>query len=219
MSDSKHYTDDEIAKIQASQNVALSNMATKNEVSTIDGKLTAHISESDAKFETLITKEKVNELLDGCASKEMVSNVANECARLDNALSAKANSSDVYTKSEVDDKIADIDVTDQLANYYDKNYIDNLASSVNTSINAKLPIDSFNEWSENVALKSQTTCIKDENGKVITEMVIDNSNTDDSVEVYTKEQCDERFAKVWSGTETQYNAITNKDNNTIYIIL
>lgn len=50
-------------------------------------------------------------------------------------------------------------------------------------------------------------------------MVIDNSTADDSVEVYTKEQCDERFAKVWSGTEAQYNAISSKDNNTIYIIL
>ena len=49
-------------------------------------------------------------------------------------------------------------------------------------------------------------------------MVIDNSDADDSVEVYTKEQCDERFMKMWSGTQAQYDALAVKDNNTLYII-
>lgn len=49
-------------------------------------------------------------------------------------------------------------------------------------------------------------------------MIIDNSSTDDSVEVYTKEQCDNRFMKMWQGTQSEYDAITSKDNNTLYII-
>ena len=49
-------------------------------------------------------------------------------------------------------------------------------------------------------------------------MVIDNSAADDSVEVYTKEQCDNRFMRIWKGTQEEYDAITIKDNNTLYII-
>lgn len=191
VADAKHYTDDEIAKIQANQNVALSNMATKNEVAEVDGKLTAHIAASDTKF------------------------------------------GDIYTKSEVDTLIDNVDVTDQLANYYtksetyNKTEIDTLGNQLKGIAEARLPIDSFNQWSAGVAMKSEltaypkkteTTAIKDENGNIITEMVIDNSSADNSVEVYTKEQCDERFAKVWQGTQAEYNALTTKDSSTIYII-
>ena len=98
----------------------------------------------------------------------------------------KADKSDVYTKTEVDNLIDNVDVTEQLKDY------------------AKI---------------AETTCIKDENGNIITEMVIDNSAEDDTVEVYTKEQCDERFAKLWTGTQTQYDAIVTKDINTLYVIL
>lgn len=191
VADAKHYTDDEIAKIQANQNVALSNMATKNEVATVDGKLTAHIAASDTKF------------------------------------------GDIYTKSEVDTLIDNVDVTEQLANYYtksetyNKTEIDTLGNQLKGIAEARLPIDSFNQWSAGVAMKTdlalypkktETTAIKDESGNIITEMVIDNSSADNSVEVYTKEQCDERFAKVWQGTQAEYNALTTKDSSTIYII-
>lgn len=192
VADAKHYTDDEIAKIQANQNVALSNMATKNEVAEVDGKLTAHIADANTKF------------------------------------------GNIYTKSEVDNLIDNVDVTEQLTNYYtksetyNKTEIDTLGNQLKGIAEARLPIDSFNQWSEGVAMKTdlalypkktETTAIKDENGNIITEMVIDNSSADDSVEVYTKEQCDERFAKVWSGTEAEYNALSTKDSSTLYIIL
>ena len=65
---------------------------------------------------------------------------------------------------------------------------------------------------------SETTVIKDNNGNIITEMVIDNSEADDTIEVYTKEQCDERFAQIWVGTQAEYDALSAKNNNTIYVI-
>ena len=65
---------------------------------------------------------------------------------------------------------------------------------------------------------SETTVIKDNNGNIITEMVIDNSDADDTIEVYTKEQCDERFAHIWVGTQAEYDALSVKNNNTIYVI-
>lgn len=162
VADAKHYTDDEIAKIQANQNVALSNMATKNEVAEVDGKLTAHIAASDTKF------------------------------------------GDIYTKSEVDTLIDNVDVTERLANYYTKSETYN-KTEIDTALTA-------------YPKKTEITAITDENGNIITEMVIDNSSADDSVEVYTKEQCDERFAKVWQGTQAEFNALTTKDSSTIYII-
>lgn len=187
VADAKHYTDDEIAKIQANQNVALSNMATKNEVAEVDGKLTAHIAASDTKF------------------------------------------GDIYTKSEVDTLIDNVDVTERLANYYTKSETYN-KTEIDTALTA-------------YPKKTEITAITDENGNIITEMVIDNSSADDSVEVYTKEQCDERFAlkgetggsidlsnyytksevdtqfaKVWQGTQSEYDAITTKNNSTLYII-
>lgn len=76
--------------------------------------------------------------------------------------------SDYYTKSEVDGLIDGIDVSGggnvDLAgyateewvgdNYYNKTYVDGIVSNVGTQINSKLPIDSFNTWSEGVAMSA-----------------------------------------------------------------
>lgn len=196
LDDSKHYTDDEIAKIKAEQNTALANFATKNEVNAVDGKLTAHISNADSTY---------------------------------------AKKSDIYTKTEVDDLIDGVDVTSQIKPISDR-------------VTALEGIDHTQYLTSHQSLtdyakKTETTAIKDENGNVITEMVIDNSSADDSVELYTKEQCDERFAlkgetggsvdlsnyytksevdtqfaKIWVGTQSEYDAITTKNNSTLYII-
>ena len=199
VADAKHYTDDEIAKLKAEQNISLSNFATKNELKEVEGKLTAHVAEAEATFATkaevdnkLSTKADTA-MLDNYATKvalqgvaDLATNNANDIDSINDALPLKADKSDVYTKTEVDNLIDNVDVTEQLKDY------------------AKI---------------AETTCIKDENGNIITEMVIDNSAEDDTVEVYTKEQCDERFAKLWTGTQTQYDAIVTKDINTLYVIL
>lgn len=199
VADAKHYTDDEIAKLKAEQNISLSNFATKNELKEVEGKLTAHVAEAEATFATkaevdnkLSTKADTA-MLDNYATKvalqgvaDLATNNANDIDSINDALPLKADKSDVYTKTEVDNLIDNVDVTEQLKDY------------------AKI---------------AETTCIKDENGNIITEMVIDNSAEDDTVEVYTKEQCDERFAKLWTGTQTEYDALGNKDANTLYVIL
>jgi len=187
-----------LSGLQADINVSLSNFATKNEVSAVDGKLTAHISEADSKFATkseltdgLAVKADAADLnnlatktaLQGVADKT-ISN-ANAIDTINQVLPTKADKSDTYTKAEVDSLIDNVDVTEQLKDY------------------AKI---------------AETTVIKDESGNIIQEMVIDNSSADDSVEVYTKEQCDARFMKMWSGTQAQYDALAVKDNNTLYFI-
>lgn len=71
------------------------------------------------------------------------------------------------------------------------------------------------------AKKSETTVIKDENGVVITEMIIDNSEADDTIEVYTKQQVDEMFASVpqiVTLTQSEYDALANKAPNTLYLV-
>ena len=196
--DSKHYTDDEISKLNAK----------------VDAKVAGFVSVA--------------------------------------ALELKADKADVYTKSEVDAAIANVDVTEQLADYaktadvaaayqpkgdylvaadiegkadksdtYTKSQVDTLGNQLKAIAEARLPIDSFNQWSEGVAMKNATTCIKDENGTVITEMVIDNSAEDDTIEVYTKAQVDEMFAavpKIVNLTQAEYDALTTKAPNTLYIV-
>ena len=199
VADAKHYTDDEIAKLKTEQNIALANFATKNEVNAVDGKLSAHVAEAEATFankvevDNKLSTKADTAMLDNYATKvalqgvaDMATKNANDIDTINEALPLKADKSDVYTKTEVDNLIDNVDVTEQLKDY---------------------------------AKTAETTCIKDENGNIITEMVIDNSAEDDTVEVYTKEQCDERFAKLWTGTQAQYDAIGTKDANTLYVIL
>ena len=199
VADAKHYTDDEIAKLKTEQNIALANFATKNEVNAVDGKLAAHVAEAEATFankvevDNKLSTKADTAMLDNYATKvalqgvaDMATKNANDIDTINEALPLKADKSDVYTKTEVDNLIDNVDVTEQLKDY---------------------------------AKTAETTCIKDENGNIITEMVIDNSAEDDTVEVYTKEQCDERFAKLWTGTQAQYDAIGTKDANTLYVIL
>lgn len=45
------------------------------------------------------------------------------------------------------------------ADVYDKTYIDGVVNTVNSSLNSKLPIESFNEWSEGVAMQSALTAV------------------------------------------------------------
>lgn len=74
---------------------------------------------------------------------------------------------EAYSKSEVDALIDGIDVsggdvdltgyaTEEWVgdNYYNKTYVDGIVSNVGTQINSKLPIDSFNTWSEGVAMSA-----------------------------------------------------------------
>ena len=71
------------------------------------------------------------------------------------------------------------------------------------------------------AKTSETTVIKDSEGNIITEMVIDNSDEDDTIEVYTRAQVDEMFASVPQiayVSQAEYDALTVKAPNTLYIV-
>lgn len=172
--DAKHYTDDEIAKVNTKIDAEVVGFATKSEVAGVD-----------ARVDALTTK---------------VNNI---------------ETVDAYSKSEVDQMIEDIDVTDQLVDY---------------------------------AKTAETTVIKDSDGNIITEMVIDNGDDDDTIEVYTRAQCDEIFAKkgevsggadvdlsnyatkaelqtvqnsipqIVTLTQAQYDALTSYTPNTLYIV-
>ncbi|MBD5113142.1 MAG: hypothetical protein HDT42_11530, partial [Ruminococcaceae bacterium] len=118
------------------------------------------------------------------------SEVAGVDAKVD-ALKTKVDAieaPDAYTKAEVDALIEGVDVSDQLVDY---------------------------------AKTSETTVIKDSEGNIITEMVIDNSDEDDTIEVYTRAQVDEMFAsvpKIVTLTQAEYDALTVKAPNTLYIV-
>lgn len=76
---------------------------------------------------------------------------------LTQTVNGKANASEVYTKTEADGKYltaSDITGKANAADVYDKTYIDGVVNTVNSSLNSKLPIESFNEWSEGVAMQT-----------------------------------------------------------------
>lgn len=85
-----------------------------------------------------------------------------------------------------------------------------MVTTVNTLVNSKLPIDSFNEWSETVATKT------DISGKV---------DKVDGKGLSTNDYTDTDKAKLaatptfWVGTQAEYDAIATKDNKTFYYIV
>ena len=213
--DAKHYCDDEIAKIKTQQ-VDTSNLASKEELSeSLAGKANASevytkeevdeaiagvdVSEQLADYATKEEVEsKVDEINTSLADKADADNVYDKDAidskvdEINTAIADKANASEVYSKQEVDDAIASVDVSDQLSDY---------------------------------AKKDETTVIKDQDGNVIKEFVLDSSDEDDTVEVYTREQVDALIAAALSNvpkvipiSADDYEALTEKDANTLYII-
>ena len=185
VADSKHYTDDEIAKLNAKVDASVTGFATKTEVANVDAKVDALTSKVNAiEVVDAYTKAEVDQMIADIDVTDQLTDYA-KTADVAADIEGKADKSDTYTKSEVDAAIANVDVTEQLADY---------------------------------AKVAETTVIKDENGTVITEMVIDNSAEDDTIEVYTKQQCDELFAKVVTLTQSEYDALTVKAPNTLYIV-
>lgn len=138
------------------------------------------------------------ETVEGAAEKYQVKGeyLTEESAyikQLRNIVSSKADAVNTYDKNDT----------------YNKTEINEMVSTVSTQLNSKLPIDSFNEWSETVATKT------DISGKV------------DKVEgkgLSANDYTDADKAKVaatptfWVGTQAEYDAITDKDSNTFYYI-
>ena len=79
---------------------------------------------------------------------------------------------------------------------------------------------------EALALKANTTDVTTElNKKANSSDVYTTSQVDEKlnakanvVDVYTKEQCNDNFMKIWQGSQSEYDAITSRDNNTLYVI-
>ena len=110
------------------------------------------------------------------ADAELSQKIDTEVEQLNQSIGQKANTADVYSKTEVDSKV----------------------SAANTAINSKLPIDSFNEWSETVATKEQVNAkanAADVYGKDAIDSKVDQLNTAigskaAAADTYTKTEID-----------------------------
>lgn len=89
-------------------------------------------------------KTKLSGLPNNTYSESDIDNLLND--KVDK-ISGKGLSTNDYTTSEKN-KLNNLP-----SEVYDKNYINTLVSTVDTKINSKLPIDSFNQWSINVAMQ------------------------------------------------------------------
>lgn len=111
-----YYTKDEVdnklENIEVSE--TYDDTEIKNRISSLEAIDHSKFLTEHQSLEDYATILKVNELLDGYATTGYVTDIAQECGRLNNELAAKANKSEVYTKTETDTKIseavADVDV-------------------------------------------------------------------------------------------------------------
>ena len=226
LADAKHYTDDAVTKVKADLNVSVAGFATKNEVADVKATVSTKADKA-----TTYSKAEVDEKIAGVDVSAQLVDYA-RTADVDEKIDAVKTNTATELGKKLDkttyatDKLTFADKTE--TNNAIRTVSDNLAAETTRATNAE------NTLTTEVAKKANSadvyttaqvdeklnkkTAIKDENGNVITEMIIDNSAADDSVEVYTKEQCDARFMKMWQGTQEAYDAITSKDNNTLYII-
>lgn len=132
----------------------------------------------------------------------------------------KANSADVYTTAQVDEKL------NTKAN----------SADVNTSLDKKLDKSTYTTDKATYALKSDvaTELDKKANSTDVTTELNKKANSSDvyttaqvdekvnvkanAADVYTQEQCDAKYMKMWQGSQSEYDAIDPRDNNTLYVI-
>lgn len=226
LADAKHYTDDAVTKVKADLNVSVAGFATKNEVADLKATVSTKADKA-----TTYSKTEVDEKIAGVDVSDQLVDYA-KTADVDNKIDAVKTSTNTELGKKLDkttyatDKLSFADKTE--TNNAINTVSDNLSAETTRATNAENTLttevakkansaDVYNKTQVDEKL-SKKTAIKDENGNVITEMIIDNSAADDSVEVYTKEQCDNRFMKMWTGSQSEYDAIASKDNNTLYII-
>lgn len=226
LADAKHYTDDAVTKVKADLNVSVAGFATKNEIADVKATVSTKADKA-----TTYTKTEVDEKI---ASVDVSSQLVDYAKTAD--VDKKIADVKTSTNTELGKKLDKTTYATDKLSFADKTETNNAIKTVSDNLAAETTRATAkeNEISTEVAKKANSadvyttsqvdeklnkkTAIKDEKGNVITEMVIDNSAADDSVEVYTKEQCDARFMKMWQGSQEEYEAIASKDNNTLYII-
>lgn len=102
----------------------------------------------------------------GTSETEVMSQkaVSDEVEVLETAVATKANAADVYDKNAIDSKVSTLNTNigkkANSSDVYTKGEVDAVVTAANNAINSKVPIDSFNQWSEGVAMK------EDVNGQV-----------------------------------------------------
>ena len=226
LADAKHYTDDAVTKVKADLNVSVAGFATKSEVADVKATVSTKADKAD-----VYTKTEVDEKIAGVDVSSQLADYA-KTADVNEKIEAVKTSTNTELGKKLDkttyatDKLTFADKTE--TNNAIRTVSDNLSAEITRATNAENTLTTEvakKANSDDVYTKTQVdeklskkTAIKDETGNVINEMIIDNSAADDSVEVYTKEQCDNRFMRMWKGSQEEYDAITSKDNNTLYII-
>lgn len=57
-----------------------------------------------------------------------------------------------------------------------------------------------------------------EDGNTISEMIIEDFEDENGIEIYTKQQVDDRYPKFWYGSQEEFNELDTKDPKTMYFI-
>lgn len=191
-------TKEDVADAVAGMDQQFTNYVTKDELPSAydDTELKDRVSALEANggsdYDDIEIKSRLDEL-EAIDHSQYLTEDSSAIKDIENSIEGKADTVNVYAKEDT----------------YNKTQIDEMVSAVNTQLNSKLPIDSFNEWSETVATKEEVS------GKV---------DVEDGKGLSTNDYTDAEKAKLaatptfWVGTQAEYDAISTKDNNTFYYI-
>ena len=125
---------------------------------------------------------------------------------------------DYYTKSQVDSAIQSASIGGEvdLSDYYTKSESDNKYLTSHQSLDSYYTKDEVDSAIDNAALggtvdlNNYYTKNESDNKYLTTHQSLSN--------YYTKTQIDEMIPSQWFGTQSQYDDISTKDNNTVYFI-
>lgn len=187
-------------------------------------------------IETLLddyyTKDEITQVMVDMASKSEVesleSSVNAKFGQLDTSISGTIQAAQLMADvlNDINSSLSSFDASIQ--NVYTKEYVDALVDVVDGKINAKLPIESFNEWSEGVALKANVYSKTE-----VDSLIPDISGKADASAVYTKDEVNELIQEVTAMTDIrylrgvpvsadEYQALVDADeieDNVLYIII
>lgn len=205
LSEAKHYTDDEVGKVKTT----VATKANKTDVYT-----KAEVDEKIANFDGNVSLDGYAKTVD--VDKKIADVKADTATELGKKVDKTAYATDKLSfadKTETNAAITTVSdnltaETSRATGVEDGIKADVAlkanAADVNTSLDKKLDKSTYTTDKATYALKSDVT----------TEL----SKKANSSDVYTQEQCDAKYMKMWQGSQSEYEAIDTKDNNTLYII-
>lgn len=153
----------------------------------------------------------------------LLQNVEREISEINNSLDMKVDYGEVYTKSEIDNK-GYLTEHQSLTNYYTKSEVDDKIDNIEVDAEVDLTGYATEQWVKEQNYLTEHQSLTNYYTKTEVDDKIDNIDVDvDLTGYYTKTEVDDKIDdkldinKIWSGTQSQWDALSTTQQNS-YII-